>query len=207
VRPGRAPIDVTAGSARPRRGIALHRSRLRLDERTAVDGIPTTTVARTLFDFAEIVDEDGLRRVAEEADRLRLLNIRELELICAQCPGRRAVGPIRRLIEATQTAEDTQSPLEDQVLDLCRAHDLPLPATGAVVLGKEVDAFWPAAKLMIEADSWQHHGHRAAFERDRDRDAAMQVEGYRVIRLTHRRMKREPAAVADQIRRLLKAAA
>jgi very-short-patch-repair endonuclease len=58
---------------------------------------------------------------------------------------------------------------------------------------------------MVEADSWEFHGHREAFERDRTRDAAMQVEGYRVIRLTHRRFEREPATVADELRSLLRA--
>jgi len=162
-----------------------------------------TTVARTLFDCAEVEDEDALRRLAEEADQLRLLRLPDLETVCARSSGRRALRPIRRLIETGWAPEDTQSRLEDRVLDLCRKHDLPPPVTGAFVLGKEVDAFWPAAKLTVEADSWKHHGHRAAFERDRDRDAAMQVGGYRVLRLTHRRMKREPEAIANQIRRLL----
>jgi len=99
--------------------------------------------------------------------------------------------------------EDTQSPLEDRVLDLCREFDLPLPITGATVLGREVDALWPDQKLMVEADSWTFHRHRAAFERDRARDAAMQTDGYRVVRLTDRRLKCEPAKVADELRRLL----
>lgn len=162
-----------------------------------------TTVARTLFDCAEVEDEDALRRLAEEADQLRLLRLPDLETVCARSSGRRALRPIRHLIETGWMTEDTQSRLEDRVLDLCRKHDLPSPVTGARVLGKEVDAFWPAAKLTVEADSWRYHGHRAAFERDRDRDAAMQVGGYRVLRLTHRRMKREPEAIASQIRRLL----
>ncbi|HMJ73698.1 MAG TPA: DUF559 domain-containing protein [Solirubrobacterales bacterium] len=99
--------------------------------------------------------------------------------------------------------EDTQSPLEDRVVDLCREYDIPMPVVGTTVLGREVDAFWPDRKLMVEADSWQFHGHRASFEGDRERDAAMQAEGYCVIRLTHRRLEREPAIVADQLRRLL----
>jgi very-short-patch-repair endonuclease len=31
----------------------------------------------------------------------------------------------------------------------------------------------------------------------------MQVEGYRVVRLTHRRIESEPDAIADEIRHLL----
>lgn len=199
----RQAVEVTAVSGRSRPGITVHQGGIPEVDRAMVDAIPATTVARTIFDVAEVVDERRLLRVFEEADRLRLLSLSDIEAVCGRSPGRRALSPIRRVVDAACVPEDTQSPLEDRVLDLCREHGLPLPVTGATVLGREVDAFWPDSKLMVEADSWEFHGHRAAFERDRVRDAAMQVEGYRVIRLTHRRLDREPAVVADQIRRLL----
>jgi very-short-patch-repair endonuclease len=199
----RGPIDVTAARGRRRLGITVHEGSIVDAERARIARISTTSVARTLFDLAEVVDEKQLRRAFEEADRMRLLRVRELEAVCARGHGRRALRPVRRLLEEARYPEHTQSWLEDCVLELCREHGLPLPVTGAVVLGREVDAFWPDRKLMVEADSWRFHRHRAAFERDRERDAAMQVEGYRVIRLTHRRIEREPAKVADQLRRLL----
>ncbi|MGC1852511.1 MAG: DUF559 domain-containing protein [Solirubrobacterales bacterium] len=169
-----------------------------------VSAIPVTTVARTLFDLAEVVDEQRLERAFEEADRLELLEIQVLEDVCARGYGRRALRPIRRLIEEARYPETTRSPLEGRVVALCRDFDLPPPVTNVHVLGHEVDAFWPREKLVVEADSITFHGHRAAFERDRARDAARQVEGYRVIRLTHRRLEKEPAAVAEQLRRLLR---
>jgi len=197
------PIDVTSATGRQRPRIAVHEGAICSEDRAKVDRIPVTTVARTLFDFAEVADEEDVWRAAEEADRLRLLRIPELEAVCTRCPGRWALRPIRRLIDAVRMPEDTQSPLEDRVVDLCREYDIPMPVVGTTVLGREVDAFWPDRKLMVEADSWQFHGHRASFEGDRERDAAMQAEGYCVIRLTHRRLEREPAIVADQLRRLL----
>lgn len=196
-------IEVTAAAGRSRPGVIVHQGGISEADRGKLGVIPITTVARTIFDLAEVLAEDKMEKVLEEADRLRLLNVPELEGVCGRCPGRRALSPIRRLIEVVAMPEDTQSPLEDRVLDLCRKYDLPTPVTGARILGREVDAFWPDRKLMVEADSWTSHGHRAAFERDRERDAAMQVEGYRVVRLTHRRLDREPAAVADQLRLLL----
>jgi Transcriptional regulator, AbiEi antitoxin/Protein of unknown function (DUF559) len=199
----RVPIDVTSAIGRQRPGIAVHEGGICNEDRAKVDRIPVTTVARTLFDVAEVKDEDGLWRAAEEADRLRLLSVQDLEAVCGRCPGRRALRPIRRLIDAVRMPEDTQSPLEDRILELCREYNLPMPVTGTTVLGHEADAFWPAQRVTVEADSWKFHGHREAFERDRTRDAAMQVEGYRVIRLTHRRLMREPAAIADQLRLLL----
>jgi very-short-patch-repair endonuclease len=199
-------VEVSAARGRRRQGITIHEGSIVNAERTVVAGIPVTSVARTLFDLAEVVDEKQLGSTFEEADRLRILRMPELEAVCARGHGRRALKPIRTLIDAARTSEDTQSPLEDRVLDLCHEHRLPLPVAGARVLGREVDALWPDRKLMVEADSWEFHGHREAFERDRARDAAMQAEGYRVIRLTHRRLDQEPATVASQLRRLLASA-
>jgi hypothetical protein len=197
-----APVEVTSVAGRQRPGIALHEGGISVDDRATVGSIPVTTVARTLFDLAE-VDEAHLEAAAEEADRLHLLQIPDLEAVCTRCPGRRALRPIRHLIEQVRVPETTRSPLEDRVIALCREHDLPMPVTNVLVLGHEVDAFWPGEKLVVEADSVEFHSHIAAFERDRARDAARQVEGYRVIRLTHRRLDREPAKVVDQLRLLL----
>lgn len=203
MRPPRDTVDVTAPSGRNRPRITVHECAIYEEDRAELAGIPVTSVARTIFDLAEVVDEDRHRSAAEEADRLRLLSVPDIEDVCARCPGRRSLGPVRTLIEEFEMPEDSQSPLEERVLELCRRYGLPQPITGATVLGREVDAFWPDRKLMVEGDSWRFHRHRAAFERDRERDAAMQVAGYRVIRLTHRRLIREPGKVADELRRLL----
>jgi very-short-patch-repair endonuclease len=52
-------------------------------------------------------------------------------------------------------------------------------------------------------DSWEFHKTRAAFERDRTRDAALLVGGYRVARITFLQLRDDPAAVATTIRALL----
>lgn len=203
MRTPRTVVEVTAATGRGRDGLLVHEGGIAPEDREEIDVIPVTSLARTLFDLAEVIDGNRLERAFEEADRLRLLRLSELEAVCARGVGRRALKSIQRLIDAATLPEDTQSPLEDRVLDLCREHDLPLPLTGATVLDREVDALWPVQKLMVEADSWAFHRHREAFERDRARDAAMQAEGYRVVRLTHRRIEREPTAIVDELRRLL----
>lgn len=198
-----ASVEVTSATGRRRPGIVVHEGAVVNKDRAEVGAIPVTSVARTLFDISEIVDESRLERAFEEADRLGLLRMRELEAVCVRSPGRRALRPIRRLIDEARAPETTRSPLEDRVIALCRTHDLPMPVTNVDVLGHEVDAFWPRERLIVEADSVAFHSHRAAFERDRARDAARQAEGYRVIRLTHRRLERNPSAIADELRRLL----
>ena len=47
---------------------------------------------------------------------------------------------------------------------------------------------------------------RAAFERDRRKDAALQTAGYRVVRITWRRLTTEPLAVSAQLGALLRLA-
>jgi len=188
---------------RRRRGIWLHRCQLRAEETTSYKDIPVTTVARTLFDLAEVVPFEDLKKTAEAADRRNLLQLRELEGICELSRGRRALRPIRRLLAELAPPDEGRSPLEIRFAAFVREHRLPAPFQNVEVLGHEVDALWPAAKLIVELDSWEHHGHRAAFERDRARDPKLLIAGYRTIRVTHRRLDREPDQLAAEIRQLL----
>ena len=204
----RAAIEVTVvGGHRPgQRGITIHRTRaLHEDERTVVDGIPVTTVARTLLDLAEVVDRRQVERAFEEAERRRLFDLRALETLARRHHGRRGLGVINELLaEATQPPA-TRSELERRFLDLCREAGLPQPQVNTLVAGFEVDMAWPEARLVVELDGHEFHRTRAAFERDRARDAALQVAGHRVLRVTDRRLTRERGAVVDAVRALIAA--
>jgi very-short-patch-repair endonuclease len=200
-------VDVTAPAGRQgvarRRGIWIHRGRIHPEDRGEEAGIPVTTVARTLFDYAEVEGFRRLEKAWEEADRLKQLRLGEVERVCERGYGRRALKPIRRLLAETRAVTRTRSPLEDRFQDFCRHFDLPPHSTNVDVLGKEVDVLWPVAKLIVELDSWEFHSHRAAFQRDRTRDTRLLVAGYRTIRVTHDRLDREATALASEIRALL----
>jgi Protein of unknown function (DUF559) len=202
----RSTSDVTAMRGHPgQRGIRLHRARLHAEDRRERNRIPVTSVARTLFDLAEVVDFRQLEKAWEEADRLNLLQLSAVERVCERGCGRRALRPIRGLLAAGRAATRTRSPLEDRFRWFCDAYELPPRSTNVHVLDHEVDVLWPAARLIVELDSWKHHGHRAAFERDRARDPKLLLAGYRTIRVTHRRLDREASALAAEIRELLRA--
>lgn len=188
---------------RRRSGIWLHRCKLRTEETTTHDGVPVTTVARTLFDFAEVTPYEELKNTSEAADRRNLLQLRELEEVCEWGRGRRALKPVRRLIAELAQPDEGRSPLEVRFAAFLRLHSLPSPVQNVEILGHEVDALWPAAKLIVELDSWEFHGHRAAFERDRARDSKLLIAGYRTLRVTHRRLDREAVQLATEIRQLL----
>jgi predicted transcriptional regulator of viral defense system len=209
----RGKVHVTAPRGRQvrpgRTGIQLHRCKFQVDERVLRDGIPVTTVARTLFDLAERSPINNLSGAWEEADRLKLLRLREVAVVYERGLGRRrARKRIKPFLEAEQRyVEDTASPLEDRFAAFCTAFRLPPPQTNVLVDGDEVDALWPGARLIVELDSWEFHAHRNAFETDRSRDTDHLLAGYRTIRVTHRRLSLEPDRLAAQIRALLGATA
>ena len=197
-------VTVAGGNRQGQDGITIHRTRsLEDDERTAIDRIPVTTVARTVLDLAEVVDRRQVARAFEEAERRRLFDLRAIEELARRHHGRRGVGVIRELIAEALEPPPTRSELERLFLELCEEAGLPPPLVNTIVAGFEVDIVWPEARLVVELDSHEFHRTRAAFERDRVRDAALQVAGHRVLRVTHRRLTRDRARIVDELEALL----
>ncbi len=193
-------IDVTAPTARGKRpGIVLHRARDL--EKAVVDGIPVTTVARTLLDVAAICRVDQLQRAIEAAERRDLLDLRDLEREMA--PGRRGVRGLRVALRDYHDPGYTRSELERRFARLCRSAGIPPPAMSTWIGDQEVDAVWEDEKVAVQLDGYEFHRTRAAFERDRIRDADLQLAGYRVLRITHRRLTDEPYEVVSAVRSLL----
>ena len=188
-------------------GIALHQvRRLHAQDRAAVDEIPITSVARTLLDLAEVVSRRRLERAFEEADRRDLLDLTAVWGLLERSPGRRGRKPLGALLtERYRPLTRTRSGLERQFLRLRREVGLPPPLVNSRVAGYEVDMAWPDRRLVVELDSYAFHHTRAAFERDRARDAALQLQGYRVLRVTDRQLDDEPEAIVRTIRALLSA--
>jgi hypothetical protein len=198
-------IDVTAPrTRRGRRGIDLHRARnLDAADRTTRNGIPVTTVARTLIDLAEVIPFAQLERAFERADRAEMLDVRELEAACDRARGRHGMKPITRLLGAWRPRPEMKSELEHRFAELCDTRGLPMPLFNEIVEGLEVACVWPDAKLIVELDGYEHHRGRASFERDRERDSILALAGYRVVRFTWRRLEAEPEHVATTVRDLL----
>jgi very-short-patch-repair endonuclease len=197
-------IDVTAvaDAGRCDRAIAQHRARnLDAVDLTTHRGVPVTTVARTLVDLAGVVPALALERALEKAEILAIYDHIAMHEVLERSNGRNGARALRAALEAPPAF--TRSELERRMLSLCRRNRLPAPQVNAVVCGHEVDFFWPAARLIVETDGLKYHGTRRAFENDRRKDAELVVAGYRVIRITYRRLKTEPNAVANTIRVLI----
>jgi hypothetical protein len=201
----RAVIDVVAAaSRRSRKGIAFHRvRRLHPDDRAEIDGIPVTSLSRTLLDIAEVVPRRKLVYALEQAERLRLLDLREIEACAARNHGRHGLKPLRQAIkEIEPEAQYAHDGMERLFIAFCRRYDLQPPVMNVSVEGFTVDAVWAGAKLIVELDSWEHHKDRRAFEEDRRRDAILKRAGHEVLRVTYRWLTKEPDDLALTIRTL-----
>lgn len=163
------------------------------------DGLLVTAPSRTLLDLAETTSLEELERAIAEARRLGLVRNGELEVQIARSPGRHGVKPLREVLERECGPAFTRSKAERRLLKLIRSARLPAPRCNVPAAGHEVDFLWPEQKLVVEIDGYAFHRSRTAFEADRKRDADLQLAGYRVLRITWRRLDDEPEAVVAQI--------
>src|SRR4051812_16092119 len=124
--------------------IRLHRvGTLRPWECTLTDGIPTTTVARTLLDLSPHLRPRAMEDVIAQSVRLHLFDLVAVRRCLAEHPRQHGAPALRRLLDelAGNDAADLRSTLEVLLLGLCDDHHLPRPAANAQVEGVLVDFF------------------------------------------------------------------
>jgi Protein of unknown function (DUF559) len=173
-----------------------------------VDGIPCTTVARTLVDLGDVVPERGVEQAVDQAEVQRLFDGRAVSEALERAGPRRGAGVLRKVLEGYEEPTLTNRQLEERFLALCRSASLPSPAVNAWISPAEgvtyrADFLWRKQRLIAETDSRAFHSHRRAFEHDRLRDQRLTLAGYTVVRFTRRQVEREPRRVAGVLRGLL----
>jgi very-short-patch-repair endonuclease len=199
-----SPIHLTSPTSRkPRRGLAIHCSPL-AGELTVKRGVPVTKPERTLIDYAETIDRRTLERAADEAIRQRLTAEAKLRQAIDRHPGRSGAAKLRALLgdhAAGSTATDND--FEELLIGICDDFGVLRPVCQYEIGPYRVDFAWPEQRLVVEADSWETHGTREAFEADRVRDAELDDMGWPVRRFTWRQLTRRRAWVAAKIDRAL----
>ncbi|HUB99042.1 MAG TPA: hypothetical protein VMS11_04375 [Solirubrobacterales bacterium] len=194
--------------SRSPRGIRRHASKLLpADEVTVHDGIPVTTVPRTLLDLAAVASADAVEFALRESEYLGLFGTLSLQDLIDRYPGRRGVRKARLALDRlTERPGRVRSPLEEVFVPFLRRHHLPIPRLNTWIdLGGrryQADCLWPNHQI-VELDGWQGHGTKSAFREDRARDRRLRVAGYSITRLTWSQLEDEPTAVAADLRALL----
>ncbi len=179
---------------------------------TMIDGIPCTTVPRTLADLGAVVSDDLVQR-ALTAARRRRIELIELRAVVDRLhrPGPSGTGALRRLLDRIPFEGRVPDSWLEELLAVCAA-DPGLPAAipqyeirddrGIVVA--RTDLGMPSVRLGLEGHSRQFHFGPLAEPLDEDRDLRVAACGWELLYLGWYAAHR-PVEVARVLRRVVKA--
>lgn len=203
-----ASIDVTrAGGPRRLAGVRVHLTRgWHHDDVVIVDGVPVTSVCRTIVDLSDIVTDQGMDSILARGEAAQL-DVAGLDGAVARTRGRRGPGPARlRAARARFTALGavlTRSEGEIRLQALIADAGFPAPVMNLPVDGDELDAGWPALRAGIELDSWEFHNGRVRFVRDRAKLRRMTLAGWTILPFSGHDLVHRPDLVRRQTGQLL----
>jgi hypothetical protein len=193
-------------------GVRIHESTdLRDEHVTEVDGLPTTTFARTLFDLCRGRNLSAMRRLAERAIVDRRVTKADLDQVLTEIGrrGRPGTALFRELIDALGEGRRLpESELERRTIELIVQSGLPHPSVQARLpwrteISGRVDLLYPEARLIIECDGRRWHSTSDSFQRDRRRDNLAQLGGWMVLRFTWLDVTTRGLEVVAQVRQAL----
>ena len=210
-------VRVVTSRRRPRWALAGVQETFLLPEhhRTVVDGIPTATVARALFDLASDCSPLRLRHSTDAALAAKLVTIPQLQRVLDDLAerGRHGTAEMRLVLKerlGTYAAPSTE--LESAFLDLVRDAGLPEPDR-QVNLGNQlawigqVDFVWRAYRLIVETDGGGTHDSITDRRADERRDRALEAAGWTVLRFSWIDVIYRPTSVRRILQRALSAVA
>ena len=186
---GAAEITVPSWRTGPDTVIVRSSPSMLDDERTVREGIPITTVARTIFDLASVLDEAALARVVEEAEHQRLTSPLSLPATLERHHGERGAARLRGVLEAAGYGMGvTNRKLEELFIDFVAEYRLPHPELNPTLFldGSLLrpDCLWRSNRVIVELQSVRHHGSAGAMTRDAIRFRRLILAGYSVIEVT-----------------------
>jgi very-short-patch-repair endonuclease len=202
-------IDVIGSTHR--RGnhqVRIHQVALQPTDVMTRNGIPVTKPLRTILDLARCIPQRELEKAIRQAEYAHLTTTALLAEAVQHHAGRRGMTSLRRaLINLGGAPGRTRSDLEEDFIRFLRRHRLPMHELNVAMRvarqPTEADCLWREHKLIVELDGRDAHDSTPAFESDRARDLRLLVAGWRVARVTSRRMRFDGQALARELRALL----
>jgi very-short-patch-repair endonuclease len=207
-----AYFDITIPAGRPLRrhkGIRCHRAVLTSEDVTQVDGIPVTSISRTLLDLSTHVGDASVEKAANEAEILGLFDRRAMEDLLGRSKGHRGIRRLRRVLQNGDLSGENvpKSGLERRYAELCAQRGLPKPGINRwILLGDEyheVDFLWRAEKVVIEVDSNRYHQTGWKLRRDTHRDNLLTAHGYLHDRVPEDLLLQNPFEATEKAAALL----
>ncbi len=157
-------------------GIVTHRARRQPGADVGMrEGIPVTTVARTLVDLAGVLSANELAEACHEAGVKWRTTPAQVKAVLERRPTSKGARELRRIMGGEFKV--ALSKLERRFLKRLRAAQLPLPVTNKPKGSYRVDCRWPEHELTVELDSYRHHNSRRSWEMDRHREREAHARG------------------------------
>ncbi|RPI08588.1 MAG: hypothetical protein EHM63_06045 [Actinobacteria bacterium] len=205
--PGRI-VEVTTDPDRNYRNPDVHVHRSvddpAKDGRT-LEGIPLTSVRRTLLDLGSVVQQDRLEKCVERALFRGMTSAGALWAYIDEVgrQGRRGVQPLRAVLELRGRLPAAESDLETEMVQLLRRVGLPEPVRQheVVVASRRfrIDLAYPDLKIALEIDGDEPHFGARRTDADDTRDGLLQLGGWLTQHFTKRHIRNEAAASTARI--------
>jgi very-short-patch-repair endonuclease len=168
---------------RPRRS-TLSRDRIRIHNQpdltsadiTVIDGIPVTSVARTLLDLAATLREDQVERACDQAVINGSFDMRAMEDLLRRSRGRRGVRRLRNVLERGLLGDEYH----------------------------QFDFLWRKQRVVIETDGGRYHSTGWQRARDAHRDTLLTKHGYGHARIAEDDIRHCPGDAVATAKALLR---
>jgi very-short-patch-repair endonuclease len=186
-------------------GVFFHTAELPDNHVTKVFGVRVTSVPRTVVDLARASSFMSAVVTADSALKGGAITKEALVAVCDACAGWPGIRQARRAV-------DFSDPRAESVLESCArvifAEDgLEPPDLQFTVTGRDfrysVDFYWPAHRVIAEADGEVKYSDPRSAVRQLQRDQRLRDLGYQVVHFTWRELFREPEVVTGRVRRAL----
>lgn len=195
--PDQAHVTLTRSRSRvAAAGAVLHWSKLH--EADVHMRLPVTAPLRTVLDCARTLPFGEALATADSALKARVIHEEELRRAAANLRG---PGARRARRVATWADGRAESGLESMLRAIFVDHRIRSFTPQYVIRDDSgfvarVDLAHPVRRLVAEADSFQHHGHRTALVRDCERYDELFVRGWGVLRFAWEHVMFRPDWVA-----------
>jgi very-short-patch-repair endonuclease len=163
-------------------------------------GLRVTALPLTVIEAA--VRRGGSPAIMDSALQ-RHVELPELWRTHLRNKGRYGSPAARRLLQAA--SDGARSEAERLLVKLLRSARITGWWTNHRVGGYLVDVAFPALKLAIEIDGWAFHSDQPEFQHDRERQNAIALLGWQVLRFTWLDLSEYPQRVIAVIRSAIKA--
>ena len=176
--------------------------------RTSWQGLPVSRPARAVVELAATQPAAMIGRVADDLVASGRTTMAQIGKVFAEVarPGKPGMAKIASVLDARGDGYvPPTTELERMLFDALAAGGVSAPQRQVPVAGRDqvigiVDAAYPDARLVLEADGrrWHDRVHAAATDRRRDAEAARM--GWQTLRFVHEQLKQDPGEVCAIVR-------